>query len=223
MVLAWVDLSWVLNHFCPFIMAELLGHVHVIDDDAHLRESISDLVQFAGHQVSVWPSAVSFLEASPALIEPSVIVTDMRMPAMTGLDLHRRLLESGRPIPMIYISGESSLQQGIQAMKLGATEFLLKPFSAQSLLAAIAKALLIDSTWRKKHETMAILDEKLLLLTPREAEVYRLMLKGCNNAEIMSSLHLSLPTTKQYKSAVMRKLGVQTLSQLLALSKGERG
>jgi len=194
-----------------------IGHVHVIEDDIHLLNAMAELLQFDGFEVSQWPHALAFLEAAPVHAQPTVIVTDMRIPGMSGLEFHRRLNASGQAIPLVYISGEASVQQSIHAMKLGAIEFLLKPFSAKSLLDAVKRGLDTDRLWRAQRRAQEILDAKLARLSPREKEVFGLLQKGYNNAEIMQALGLSLPTTKQYKTAVMRKMGVHTLAQLLSL------
>ncbi|MGV1046269.1 response regulator transcription factor [Limnohabitans sp.] len=124
----------------------------------------------------------------------------------------------GRLMPVIYISGESSLPQTVQAMKLGPLDFLVKPFTREELLTVVAKGIEKDRQLMQNMITKARIDESLRQLSPRENQVHSLLLKGLNNAEIMEQLQISLPTTKQYKSEVMRKLGVRSLSQLIALS-----
>lgn len=197
-------------------MSQAKGCVHVVDDDQHLRESIADLLQFAGYEVITWPSAQSFLEGFRYPDLPAVIVTDMRMPGLNGLDLHQAMAHRHQGVPVIYISGETSVQQSITAMKLGAVDFLLKPFTAQGLLTAIEKGLSQDQALRQQRHDRQTLEGKLDGLTRREREVFMLLIKGHNNAEIMQALNLSLPTTKQYKGAVMKKLGVSSLAQLIA-------
>ncbi|MEY4644716.1 MAG: hypothetical protein RLZZ596_1547, partial [Pseudomonadota bacterium] len=113
------------------------GHVFVIDDDDELRNSIEDLLRFAGFTVRAWREPELFLGEMPE-VAPAVVVTDMRMPGLTGLGLHQALIERGRRMPVIYISGQSSVHQSIAAMKLGAFDFLVKPFTREELLKAVA-------------------------------------------------------------------------------------
>lgn len=193
------------------------GHVDVVEDDDSLRNTINDLLAFAGYRVRTWRDAESFLDNLPQTA-PAVVVTDMRMPGLSGVEMHTQLIERGRSMPVIYISGESSVPQSISAMKLGAMDFLVKPFSREDLLKAVAAGIEKDRHQMRQMIEQARFDESLLQLSRREREVMDLLVRGFNNNEIMDALHISLPTTKQYKSMVMRKLGVRSLSQLMQLS-----
>lgn len=197
------------------------SHVFVLEDDAPLRASLEDLLTGAGYIVRSWSDAESFLECVPDLA-PAVILTDMRMPVISGVQMHNALLARGYELPVIYISGESSLQEGVDAMKLGAVEFLLKPFGRDALLDAVARGLMQHRAQRSKARDNERIAQAMTLLTPREQEVMLLMLKGYSNLELITTLGISLPTAKQYKTAVMRKLGVRTLSQLMSLYGTER-
>lgn len=194
-------------------------HVYVIDDDPTLCKSIGHLLEFAGYQVRTWTDSAKFLAEVPNAA-PAVVVTDMRMPGTDGLALHEGLLAQGRKMPVIYISGESQLQQGINAMKLGALDFLVKPFTREALLAAVAAGIEKDRQNMQAVIDQARFNEQLASLSPREREVHGLLLQGFSNAEIVEAMNVALPTAKQYKSEVMRKLGVRSLSQLMKLSVG---
>ena len=193
------------------------GHVDVVEDDDSLRNTIHDLLKFAGYRVRMWRDAESFLDHLPQTA-PAVVVTDMRMPGLSGVEMHTLLLERGRSMPVIYVSGESSVPQTIAAMKMGALDFLVKPFSREDLLKAVATGIEKDRHQMRQMIEQAQFSAALEQLSPRECEVMNLLIKGFNNNEIMETLHISLPTTKQYKSMVMRKLGVRSLSQLIQLS-----
>lgn len=194
-----------------------LGHVYLIEDDEGLRDSLRDLLMFAGYRVQDWPDAPAFLKALPNAA-PAVVITDMRMPGLSGVDLHAELIAQGRKMPIVYISGESTVPQSIQAMKLGALDFLVKPFSRDQLLAVVARGIERDRQLMRETIEQARFDESLRSLAPREREVHALLLKGFSNTEIMQAMAISLPTAKQYKSEVMRKLGARSLSQLIQLS-----
>lgn len=198
------------------------GHVYLIDDDLEILATLRQLLQFAGYQVRCWSNALDFLQELPNEA-PAVVVTDMQMPKMTGLELHQALIEKGRQIPVIYLSGEASVGQAIRAMKHDAHEFLLKPFTREDLLGAISAGLERDRIAMQQHIQKMRIAEALRHLSPREREVHGLMLQGCKNAEIVERLCISLPTAKQYKSEVMRKLGVRSLAQLMELARTDTG
>lgn len=192
------------------------GLVDLVEDDDSLRNSMQDLLRLEGYTVRAWRDAQAYLLDLP-LQAPAVVVTDMRMPGLSGLDLHVELQARGHLIPVIYISGESSVPQTISAMKLGAVDFLVKPFSLEDLLGAVARGLEIDRAQVLQQSVQARMDDVFKHLAPREREVLHLLVQGFSNAEIVEQLGVSLPTAKQYKAAVMRKLGVQSLSQLMKL------
>ena len=189
----------------------------MVEDDDGIRDNISQLLKFAGYRVRAWRDAHSFLDNLPQTA-PAVVVTDMCMPGLSGLQMHNELVERGRSMPVIYISGEASVSESISAMKLGAVDFLVKPFSREDLLKAVTTAMEKDRTQMRQMIEQARFDEALTHLAPREREVLNLLVRGFNNAEIMDALNISLPTTKQYKSTVMRKLGARSLSELMKLS-----
>lgn len=192
------------------------GHIDLVEDNAYLRESLSRVLINEGYTVDTWADAHQFLNHISETV-PAVIVTDMRMPELSGLQMHAELLKRGRLRPVIYISGESTVQQTIDAMKLGAADFLVKPFSVDELLQAVAAGMDKDAQKMKSLTAQARAQEAMRALTNREREVFQLLLKGMSNAEIMDAMGISLPTAKQYKSSVMQKLSVRTLSQLMEL------
>ena len=193
-------------------------HVFLIEDHDELRDDLTHILKFVGYVVHAFPNPIQFLDCDRHLA-PAVVVADMRMPLMTGVELQERLKELGRTIPMIIISGESTDQQIIAALKNGAIDFLLKPFSRESLLAAVAKGMEIDSTAMQNVIRVSEFNEKLKILSPRERQVFELLSQGFSNKELMESLNISLPTVKQYKSEVMYKLRLRSLAELIALYK----
>lgn len=193
-------------------------HVFLIEDHNELRDDLTHILQFVGYVVHAFPDPVSFLDYDKQLA-PAVVVSDMRMPHMTGVELQERLKELGRTIPMVIISGESTDQQIVAAMKNGAIDFLLKPFTRESLLTAIAKGIEIDSVTMQNVIRVSAFNEKLKILSPRERQVFELLSQGFGNKELMESLNISLPTVKQYKSEVMHKLRLRSLAELIAFNK----
>jgi len=191
-------------------------HIFLIDDDESMRVTLKGMLEFLGYQVHVFESAIEFLKIS-IQIAPVVIITDMRMPYMSGVELQAELLKRGRQIPIIFISGESTLPQTISAMKQGAIEFLIKPFDRDQILSAIVRGLEQDAAYMHSFIEKVSLEEKLKSLAPREREVFELLALGFNNAQIQEKLQIALPTAKQYKSEVMRKLNFSSLAQIIAL------
>ena len=194
-------------------------HIFLIDDDESMRTVLKGMLEFLGFQVYVYASAIEFLKVS-IKAAPAVIITDMQMPDMSGVELQAELLKRGRQIPIIFISGESTLPETISTMKQGAIEFLLKPFERDQLLSAVVRGLEQDVAYMRSYVVQTTLAEGLKGLSPREREVFELIAIGFNNLQIQEKLNISLPTAKQYKSEVMRKLNLSSLAHLMALKNG---
>ena len=184
--------------------------IYLIEDDTSQRESIESLLAFKGYIVKSFRNANDFLKLNN-IHRPSVLITDIHLPGQSGVDLHSELLKHSIDFPVIFISGESTIQQSINAMKQGAFEFLVKPFDINDLVTAIEKA----CNFELKRLS---LNELIKRLSPREKEVYNYLIQGLNNNELTEKMNISIPTVKQYKSEVMRKLGINSLSQLIDLS-----
>ena len=185
------------------------GRVFLIDDDELIRANLETTLLDANYHVHAFASATEFLQFE-AQGGPAVILTDMVMPYMTGIELQALLNEQSSPVPFVLMSAESSVSQSVIAMKQGAIEFLVKPFSKQELIDAIERGL-------GMHARKINTDLKLSQLTPRERQVFDLLVDGHNNAGLMDALGISLPTAKQYKSEVMRKLDITSLVDLIQL------
>ena len=184
--------------------------IFLIEDDPSQIKSIESLLEFKGFVFQSFKNAMDFLTLSD-ISRPAVLVSDMCLPDLNGVELYKALTDRGEDIPIIFISGESSIQQSIDAMKQGAIEFLIKPFDINDLTNAIEKAARIEY---KRVNLKTLLKN----LSPREKQVFDLLIQGLNNSELMKKINVSLPTAKQYKSEVMRKLGVKSLSELMNLS-----
>lgn len=191
--------------------------VFLVEDDDDLRSDLEHALQASGYTTFAFADPEGFLSEFEPLV-PAVLVTDMRMPKKSGVQLQADLLEKGHQLPIIFISGASSDEQIIKAFKNGAFDFLLKPFGRDALLSAVARAMeqsktVMDETGRQTHLAAA-----LKTLTPRERQVFSLMAKGYDNKQLVNELGLALPTVKQYKSEVMEKLCLSSLTELIALS-----
>lgn len=190
--------------------------IYLIEDDDDCRSNIAQFLSLKGYQVFSYPVADQFLRET--LIMPAVLVSDMQMPGLTGVDVQAALIEQGVEMPMIFISGESTFQQAVQAMKQGAAEFLAKPVSPDELLLAIERAFEKIDIEAANHITKLNLESKLEKLSPRERMVYDLLREGFSNPQLVERMGISMPTVKEYKANVFRKLEVAHLSQLMKLS-----
>lgn len=144
-------------------------HIYLIDDDESMRASIKSLLEYLGYRVHIFPSARSFLQTQIHDV-PAIIITDMRMPDVTGVELQSELCKRGRQVPMIFISGESTTPEVIKAMKGGAIEFLLKPFEAEQMRVAVVQAFERDSSLRLRYIAECTLKEGLKNLTPESVK-----------------------------------------------------
>jgi len=201
--------------------ATTVAQIVLLEDDVSMRTSLTQMLRFAGHSVQAFSSALEFLALS-APTRPTLIITDMRMPGMSGVELQAELLARDWDMPMIFISGESSVQQSVAALKQGAIEFLVKPFGRTELLSAVARGIAINL---RQHQTAienTAYESQLQTLSPRERQVFELLAAGFSNAELVKTLGISLPTAKQYKAEVMRKLNLHALSELIQLHNGKQ-
>ena len=192
-------------------------HIFLIEDDQALRLDLIDALQFAGYIVHDFGDPDHFLLEFRPLV-PAVLITDMRMPNKTGIQLQEELVSKGHRLPIIFISGESTDQQIVKAFNNGAFDFLLKPFGREALFSVVAKAMEKDIIAMTNHIRKAQLTESLKILSPRERQVFELMAKGYGNKELVEALGVSLPTVKEYKSEMMHKLRLRSLAELMALN-----
>jgi two-component system, LuxR family, response regulator FixJ len=198
-----------------------IAQIVLLEDDASMRTSLTQVLRFADHTVQAFSSALGFLALS-APTRPTLLITDMRMPGMTGVELQAALLARGWDIPMIFISGESTVQQSVIALKQGAIEFLIKPFGRTELLSAVERGIAINIRQDQTALDNTAYESQLRTLSRRERQVFELLAAGYSNAELVKSLGVSLPTAKQYKAEVMRKLNLRSLSELIQLHNGRQ-
>jgi len=191
-----------------------IGHIYLIDDDESMRTSLARMLGEVGYQVQEYASATEFLEKSLPLA-PAVILLDMQMPDVTGLDLQKQLVGLGRKTPIVFISGQSHPHQIVQALKNGAIDFLFKPFNLEELLQAINEALKFDQRQLKSLTKEIETKKNYALLTPREKEVSALLVKGFLNKEIAQQLGISKATIKVHKARVIEKMQVTSMQDLV--------
>ena len=191
--------------------------VFVIDDDESIREALQSLIRSVGLGVATFASAHEFLESRRPDVAACLIL-DVRMPGVSGLDLQRDLTEANIHIPVIFITGHGDIPMSVRAMKAGAVEFLTKPFRDQDLLDAIQQALERDRHARSQQADTADLRKRYQLLTPRETEVFALVVKGLLNKQIALQLGTSEITIKLHRRQVMEKMQADSLADLVRMS-----
>jgi len=193
------------------------SRVFVVDDDRSVRTSLANLLESDDYTVETFASAAEYLAQSPYR-GPACLVLDVRLPGLDGLALQRQLLEGGRMEQIVFITGHGDIPMGIQAMKRGAVDFLPKPFDDGALLTAVGQALARSAeNWQKRDE-MSQVRARIAALTPREFEVFRLVIAGLLNKQIAAELGAALRTIKTHRGRVMHKMGVSSVAELALLA-----
>lgn len=190
--------------------------VFVVDDDAAVRDSLSWLIKSVGLKVETFGSAQEFLAAVDKK-KAGVVVLDVRMPGMSGLELQEKLGTEKILLPVIIITGHGDVPMAVRAVKSGAFDFIEKPFNDQVLLDRIQQALKRDVETRKVEGHRSEVSKKLALLTPREREVLELVVAGNPNKVIAAQLGISCRTVEIHRGRVMEKMEANSLSDLVRL------
>ena len=190
--------------------------VYVIDDDASFRRAVSRLLRSAGLAVETLASARKFLER-PAADRPSCLVLDVRMPGPSGMDLQAALQESGRDIPIVFMTGHGDVSTSVRAMKGGAVDFLEKPFRAPELLACVQRGLALSRQSRAERAERAAIERRFATLTSRERDVLRLVVTGMLNKQIAGELGIAEKTVKIHRGHVTQKMEAGSVAELVRM------
>jgi two-component system response regulator FixJ len=190
--------------------------VYVVDDDAGVRRSLERLLDAAGFRVISYETPAAFLAAAPGLSAGCALL-DIRMPDMDGLELQARLLELGIALPVVVMTGQGDVQSAVRAMKAGAADFIEKPFSDYTFLAAIEAALARAKPSDRTQETTDAV-RLIATLSPREREVLDALVAGRPNKVIAFDLGLSVRTVEVHRARMMDRLGVRQLAEAIRLA-----
>jgi FixJ family two-component response regulator len=191
--------------------------VYVVDDDASVRKSVGRLLRTAGLQVEVFASADEFL-AHPPSDESACLLLDLKMPGRNGLELQEALVAARKPIPIVFVSGHGDIPASVRAMKGGAVDFLTKPYSVEELLEAVERAMAKDKRDRREQAQVTELESRARALTPREAEVLRLVVRGLLNKQVAAELGISEKTVKVHRARVMHKMRADSMADLVRMA-----
>jgi FixJ family two-component response regulator len=191
--------------------------LHIVDDDRSFRTALGRLMEASGFRVASYGSADEFLAHLP-ISEPGCILLDLRMPGVSGLELQDRLREKAPLLPIVFLTGHAEIASTVQAMKAGAAEFLEKSASSQLLLEAIERALLRCEHRRSENDRIQAMQGLVASLTPRETDVFNLVVRGKRNKEIAYALGTSERTVKAHRRSVMEKLEVHSLAEAVSIA-----
>lgn len=198
-------------------MTDPAALIHVVDDDAVFRTAVARTLRTSGYQVALYESGNKFLENSPADV-PGCILLDMRMMGLDGLELQNRLKQMHSILPIVFLTGYSDVPTSVRAIKAGAEDFLAKPVSKDTLLEAVERALARYGEQRERRDRLDNLRALVSSLTPRESEVFALVVRGRLNKQIAYELGAAERTVKAHRHAIMQKLKVASVAEAVSIA-----
>jgi two-component system, LuxR family, response regulator FixJ len=189
--------------------------VFLVDDNPAALRALAALVKVVFPRVEMFSSAAEFLAAYRQ--QPGCLVLDVAMPGMNGLELHRKMVRDKIALPVVFVTGHGSVPMAVEAMQLGAVDFLQKPVQEQKLWDSIRRAIELDAQNRRRRARRQHAEARLAQLTPGERAVLDLILDGITNREIAAELGLSTRTIEDRRAKVMKKIGADSLAELIRL------
>jgi FixJ family two-component response regulator len=194
------------------------GFVHVVDDDASFRTAIERRLKKAGYEVATYASAQHLLDRLPSDSVLGCILLDVRIPGLSGPELQGRLGELGSTLPIIFLTGYPDIPATVRGIKAGAEDFLTKPVSSDRLLQAVERAIAHHNAQYRLRSKLDVARVHVAALTPREREVFELVIRGNQNKQIAYALGCTVRTIKAHRHRVMEKMQVQSLAELVSLA-----
>jgi len=192
------------------------GLVHVVDDDASFRTAIERRLKHAGYEVETYSSAQHLLDRQPGVERPGCILLDVQMPGLSGLELQDRLIELGSILPIVFVTGHSDIPTTVRAIKAGAEDFLTKPIPSEQMIDAIERAMAHYELARSQRTELNSFLALVASLTPRERQVFYLMVRGMINKRIADELGTTERTVKAHRHEVMEKMQADSLAELVS-------
>jgi len=192
------------------------GLVHVVDDDASFRTAIERRLKHAGYEVETYSSAQHLLDRQPGVERPGCILLDVQMPGLSGLELQDRLIELGSILPIVFVTGHSDIPTSVRAIKAGAEDFLTKPIPSEQMIDAIERAMAHYELARSQRTELNSFLALVASLTPRERQVFYLMVRGMINKRIADELGTTERTVKAHRHEVMEKMQADSLVELVS-------
>ena len=193
--------------------------VHIVDDDLSFQTAIRRRLQLAGYEVQIYSSAEQFLDQQPNDNNRSgCLLLDVRIPGLKGPELQGRLHEAGSTLPIVFVSAYYDTNTVVQTVKAGAEDFLVKPVTSDVLLAAIERAIARHDVSRKLQSEWNFLRARVATLTPREQQVFNLVVRGKINKQIAFELGPTERTIKMHRHRIMEKMDVQSLAELVLIA-----
>jgi two-component system response regulator FixJ len=193
--------------------------IYLVDDDADIRWVLAEAVRPLGHKVAEFASAAAFLAARDK-DAPGCLVTDLRMPGMDGCQLLEVLSDRGDPLPAVVLTAHADIPTTVKIMRAGGLDVLEKPAESAAILAAVKRALSRDGELRAAAGGAAAVSERLARLTPRERQVFELVVLGKISREIAADLGISVNTVEIHRTRVMRKMEAGTVAELVRMALG---
>jgi FixJ family two-component response regulator len=194
------------------------GCVHIVDDDASFARAMERRLEHAGYEVFTYASADHLLDRLPNDSVLGCILLDVRIPGLSGPELQQRLSQLGSTLPIIFLTGYPDIPTTVRAIKAGADDFLTKPVPSNQLLQAVERALAHHNSVRNLKSTLDAIRSHLAALTPREREVFDLVIRGDTNKHVARALGCTERTIKAHRHRVMEKMQVRSLAELVSLA-----
>ena len=196
----------------------MFGCVHIVDDDASFRTAMERRLKHAGYEVATYASAQHLLDDLPSESVRSCLLLDVRIPELSGPELQERLRELGSTLPIIFLTGHPDIPATVRAIKAGADDFLTKPVSSDDLLQAIERAIAHHEVTRGLKSKLDVVRAHVAALTPRERQVFDLVIRGDTNKHVARALGCTERTIKAHRHRVMEKMQVRSLPELVSLA-----
>ena len=194
------------------------GVVHIVDDDASFRKAMERHLKHAGYEVATYASAEHLLDRLPSESVPGCILLDVRIPGLSGPELQERLSELGSTLPIIFLTGYPDVRTTVRTIKAGAEDFLTKPVSSDQLLQAVERAIAHHEMTRGLKTKLDMIRAHIAALTPRERQVFELVIRGDTNKQVAGALGCTERTIKAHRHRVMEKMQVRSLAELVSLA-----